>query len=97
MNPYIASQELDDVRAQLASRDVIYMVGDQDLGSEMLDVSCGAMLQGPNRYRRGITVFQFMEAYYPEHLGRLEVVEGVAHSSSGIYNSSPGLTALFGW
>jgi hypothetical protein len=97
VNPYIAAQELDDVRAQLTRREVVYLVGDQDVGSNMLDVSCGAMLQGPNRFLRGWTIFQYLELFFPLHRSRIFVVPGVAHSSSGIYNSEEGQAVLFGW
>jgi hypothetical protein len=97
VNPYVASQELDEVRSQLTRRDVVYMVGDQDVGSSMLDVSCGAMLQGPNRFLRGATLFNYLEAFFPGHRSQLFVVPGVAHSSSGIYNSAEGQAVLFGW
>lgn len=97
VNPYIAVQDLAQVRAQLAARDVAYMVGDRDVGTDMLDMSCGAMLQGPNRYLRGLTVFQHLETFYPEHGSQLFVVPGVAHSSSGIYRSAQGQAVLFGW
>ncbi len=97
VNPYIAAQELEQVRAQLSSRDVQYFVGDADVGTDMLDMSCGAMLQGPNRYLRGLTVFSFMETYYPDNESELSVVPAVGHSSSGIYNSLQGQAVLFGW
>lgn len=97
LNPYVNEQDLAKVRDQLTRRDVFYVVGDQDVGTDMLDMSCGAMLQGPNRYLRGLTVYQFLEAFFPEHRGELVVVPGVAHSSSGIYNSSPGQAVLFSW
>ena len=97
INPYIQAQELSQVRDQLVTRDVVYMVGDQDTGSSMLDVSCGAMLQGSNRFLRGLTIFNYLELFFPDHQSRIEVVEGVAHSSSGIYNSAKGQAVLFGW
>jgi hypothetical protein len=97
VNPYIAVQELTEIRSQLTRRDVVYMVGDQDVGSSMLDVSCGAMLQGPNRFIRGVTLFNYLEAFFPQHNSQLFVVPGVAHSSSGIYNSAEGQAVLFGW
>jgi hypothetical protein len=97
VNPYIEIQDLDEVRSQLVRRDVIYMVGDEDVGSSMLDMSCGAMLQGPNRFTRGVTLFSYLEAFFPQHQSQLFVVPGVAHSSSGIYNSAEGQAVLFGW
>lgn len=97
VNPYIAAQELDETQSQLIRRNVLYLVGEKDVGTDMLDMSCGAMLQGRNRFLRGLTLFDFMEYFYPQHQGRIVVVPGVAHSSSGIYLSNEGTDALFAW
>ena len=97
VNPYIGSQSPEGIRTRLTGRDVAYFVGDQDVGSDGLDVTCGAMLQGPTRLLRGVTVFDYLGVFFPEHRSRLFVVPGVAHSSSGIYNSSEGQAVLFGW
>jgi len=96
VNPYMADQEPEDVRAQLTRRDVIYLVGTEDRGSSMLDMSCGAMLQGPNRYVRGLILFAYLEAFHPTHAHQLFEVPGVGHSSRGIYTSPAGQKALFG-
>jgi hypothetical protein len=97
LNPYMAEMSLPEIRKQMVRRDVVYMVGDQDTGSAMLDVSCGAMLQGVNRYFRGLTLFAFMTAYHPSHGHRLFEVPDVGHSSRGIYTSEVGQTVLFAW
>jgi hypothetical protein len=97
VNPYIGAQDPDEVRAQLVRRDVVYLVGTEDTGSNLLDQSCGAMLQGPNRYLRGLTLFSYMEAFYPAHQHHIHEVPGVGHSSRGIYTSREGQEALFGW
>lgn len=97
LNPYIGAQELEEVRGQLVRRDVVYLVGTEDTGSSMLDMSCGAMLQGFNRYVRGLVVFAFMETFHPDHRHQLHEVQGVGHSSRGVYTSPPGQEALFRW
>jgi hypothetical protein len=96
-NSYASVLSEDGIRERLTARDVVYLVGTEDVGSSMLDVSCGAMLQGPNRFTRGVTLFSYLEAFFPQHQSQLFVVPGVAHSSSGIYNSAEGQAVLFGW
>ena len=97
VNPYMGAQDPEEVRSQLIRRDVVYLVGTEDTGSSLLDMSCGAMLQGPNRFIRGLTLFQYLEAFFPSHEHNIFQVPGVGHSSRGIYTSSPGQQALFGW
>lgn len=97
LNPYMLEMTLQQIRTQLVSRDVVYLAGDADTGSAALDVSCGAMLQGPNRYLRALTLFSFLGRLFPEHVHQLFEVPGVAHSSRSIYTSNEGQGALFGW
>ena len=52
-NSWAERLETDTIRALLSRRDVRILVGDADTLSASLDVSCGANLQGLNRYLRG--------------------------------------------
>lgn len=97
LNEYMSAVPLEDIRAQLLTRDVVYLLGDADSLSGNLDTSCAAMLQGAYRYVRGLTLFNYLEAYHPSHGHSVAVVEGVGHSSSSMYNSDAGRTELFGW
>ncbi len=62
-----------EIRNNLTGRDVIIFVGSADTGSSMLDVSCGAMLQGIHRYNRGLTLVNYMDQYFPGQLLGLEI------------------------
>ncbi len=96
-NTYALRLTEDGIRARLAVRDVVYMVGTRDTGESMLDMSCGAMLQGRHRYARGLTLFDYMNAFYPLHGHQLSQIAGVGHSSRGVYQSILGRRALFEW
>jgi len=96
-NTYASQLTEEGIRDRLVERDVVYMVGTADTGEAALDMSCGAMLQGMHRYARGLTLFQYMNAFYPEHGHRLHEVVGVGHSSTGMYQSAGGRAVLFDW
>lgn len=96
LNPYMIQETPDSARARLLRRDAIVLVGDQDTGSNLLDQSCGANYQGPNRYQRGLALVRTLDNVFPaSHRHRLVVVPGVAHSSTRMYQSSQGREALF--
>ncbi len=95
-NSYAEALAADTIRALLGRRDVRILVGDADTLSASLDVSCGANLQGVNRYVRGRTLVRFMEALYPGH-GHIETIaQGIGHSNRSMWTSPAGLQALFG-
>ncbi len=95
-NSWAEALEADTIRALLVRRDVRILIGDADTLSASLDQSCGANLQGLNRYRRGRTIVRFMEALYPGHNHTEMIVPGVGHSSRSMWTSPAGLESLFG-
>lgn len=96
-NSYALRLTEEGTRDRLVSRDVVYMVGTADTGEAALDMTCGAMLQGEHRYARGLTLSQYMNAFYPENDHGLVEVAGVAHSSTLMYQSGKGRQVLFEW
>ncbi len=96
-NTYALRLTESEIRARLLERDVVYLVGREDVGTSALDMSCGAMLQGERRYPRGLTLFAYLEAFFPGHRHQLFEISGVAHSSRGIYTSEIGRSTLFQW
>jgi len=98
LNTYMrGAGTLDQVRTRLIGRDVVYLAGQADVGSAQLDVSCGAMLQGENRYLRALTLFAYLGSRFSGHEHRLFELPGVAHSSRAVYTSTIGRDVLFGW
>ena len=72
------------------------LVGDADTLNASLDVSCGANLQGTNRFVRGRTLVRFMTAFHSGHAHTEMIVPGVGHSSRSMWLSEVGRSALFG-
>lgn len=64
------------IKQNLASRDVVVMLGTADTLTADLDVSCGADLQGARRYSRGLTLMNYMNALNPGNGHRLVTVPG---------------------
>ncbi len=95
LNTYMSGLSLTGIRQNLTTRDVQIMVGDKDLQTSWLDMSCGAMLQGERRYHRGLLLVAYMDLYWPGHQHVLTVVPGIGHSSRGMYTSDEGLAVLF--
>jgi len=94
LNSYMSQRPEEVITQNLVSREVTVMLGDADTGSEGLDVTCGANLQGPHRYARGLNLLAYMDAFYPEHRHTGLVVPGVGHSSRGVFLSPEGLAIL---
>ena len=95
-NSYAERLAADTIRALLSRRDVRILVGEADTLSASLDVSCGANLQGPNRYLRGRAIVRFMDSLYVGHAHAEMIVPGVGHSNRSMWLSDVGLQALFG-
>lgn len=95
-NTHAGALEADTIRAQLSRRDVRILVGDADTLSASLDVSCGANLQGPNRFVRGRTLMRYMNALRSGHAHVEMIVPGVGHSNRSMWLSEVGREALFG-
>ena len=95
-NSYARAVDADSIRAQLIRRDVRILLGDADTLSASLDQSCGANLQGTNRYVRGRTLVRFMSAFHQGHAHTEMIVPGAGHSSRSMWLSQVGREALFG-
>ncbi|WP_373067207.1 alpha/beta hydrolase [Gemmatimonas sp.] len=94
-NTYANALPVSLVRQNLVTRDVIVMLGTADTLTADLDVSCGADLQGPRRYQRGLTLLNYMNALTPGNSHRLVTIPGVGHSKSAMFTSVDGRRAIF--
>lgn len=93
---YMLREGPDSARTRLLRRDAVVLAGDQDTGTALLDQSCGANLQGANRFQRARALLRTLDHAFPgEHRHRLVVVPGVGHSSTDMYQSAQGRELLF--
>ena len=92
---YAASDSEKTLLKNITSRNITLFIGDRDTETELLDTSCGAMLQGENRYKRGLTYFNYLKSFFPSPLHQLVIATGVEHDGEKMYNSPQGRMLLF--
>lgn len=94
-NSYTAALTPGEIEAHLKQRTIVVFLGEADTGLDYLDTSCGANLQGRNRFERGSAYVEYLETYFhPPGLVRA-TVPGVGHSGKDMYQSPEGQALLF--
>jgi len=101
LNIYMAAVGAAQIKSQYQSRQVTYLLGmlDTDPNDSSLDVTCPAELQGAYRLERGKIYYNYLGFFYGPSIyskHTISYIEGVGHSSSGMFNSDSGRIALFG-
>jgi pimeloyl-ACP methyl ester carboxylesterase len=96
-NEYMGGSEAASLIQRYRDRDVIYLLGGKDTNTndDDLDITCGAMLQGPHRLARGQAFKAYMDKFQAPHKHRLMVVPNSGHSRNNMFNSNVGAKALF--
>ncbi|MBC3375496.1 alpha/beta hydrolase [Pseudomonas sp. SWRI92] len=96
---YASGQTAAQVEDRYIKRDIVYLLGQQDIDPQhpALDKGCEAQTQGAYRLLRGKFFFDYLSRRHPQGLNqRLVEVPGVGHDGNGMFNSPEGLKALFG-
>ncbi len=99
---YLAGASFSDLEQRYLRRDVVYLLGtnDVDPNHPALDKTCSAEDEGPYRFFRGKAYFKYLELRHPElaqssATQQLWFVPGVEHDGDKMLNSACGLAALF--
>jgi pimeloyl-ACP methyl ester carboxylesterase len=95
---YSGGQTPAQLEGSYVKREVIYLLGQQDVDPEhpALDKSCAAEAQGAYRLMRGKLYFGYLLRRHPEGVNqRLVEVPGVGHDGDGMLTSAEGRKALF--
>ncbi len=95
LNTYASGVSVSQMEGRLAMRHLTLLLGELDHESEYLDTSCGANLQGPYRYLRGLTYAGFLEHFLKPARLKVATVPGVGHSGRDMYQSPEGQAVLF--
>lgn len=101
MPPYAGNHAARHIFNRFANRHVTYLIGseDNDPNHRVLDKSCGAEAQGPNRLKRGLAYIRY-ERYLADNPARLKrrafEVIGVGHRYEEVFGSKCGLSEIFG-
>ncbi|MHC8368682.1 alpha/beta fold hydrolase [Pseudomonas sp. ZT5P21] len=96
---YAEGQTSAQLKENYVQRDVVYLLGQQDIDPNhpALDKGCEAKAQGPHRLARGRFYFSTLKRMHPQGLNQqLIEVPGVGHNEDGMFTSPEGQKALFG-
>jgi pimeloyl-ACP methyl ester carboxylesterase len=96
---YAEGQTPAQLEEKYVKRDVVYLLGQQDINPHhpALDKGCEAEAQGAYRLIRGRNYFDYLKRSHPQGLSQqLIEVPGVGHDGDGMFNSPEGQKVLFG-
>ncbi|MBK5354038.1 alpha/beta hydrolase [Pseudomonas sp. TH41] len=96
---YAEGQTPAQLEEKYVKRDVVYLLGQQDINPNhpALDKGCEAEAQGAYRLIRGRNYFNYLKRSHPQGLSQqLIEVPGVGHDGDGMFNSPEGQKVLFG-
>lgn len=91
----VAARPESVLRDNARSVEHILLLGERDVEEEYLDMSCGAMLQGPNRRARGEAYYRYLDAVLPGHATRIFPVPKTGHDAGDMFGSEKGREALY--
>lgn len=96
---YLSFASKTQMIKRYAARKITFLLGEEDTSEvdPSLDISCGALIQGKNRFLRGQYYFSYLQEYFGAATSRhhaLYKISGVGHSASQMFKSSYGKIAL---
>jgi pimeloyl-ACP methyl ester carboxylesterase len=94
---YAKGQSPAQLEQAYVSRDITYLLGQQDTdpNHHALDKGCEAETQGAYRLIRGHNYFDYLKQRHPQLGQRLVEVPGVGHNGDGMFTSPEGQKVLF--
>jgi hypothetical protein len=99
LNPYMAAVGAETIRARYSKKDVVYLLGGEDIQQEYLEQSANAMLQGQHRLERGQVYYRYLKHTFGDEITqnqKITIVPCVGHDHAAIFISEAGLKYLFG-
>jgi hypothetical protein len=96
-NPYMARVPVETLRANMMGRQAAYVSGALDTDTHSLDITCGAVRQGRNRYERAVNYKNYI-GRFPDWQKNVEfhVLPGVGHVSMSTADIPAIRNLLFG-
>lgn len=93
---YLMQSTQADMLARLKYRDIRWISGEADTSrGGVLDVECGADLQGANRYARSQAYFAYVKSLAADHHSKVYSVPGAGHDHDKVFPSTQGRAAIF--
>lgn len=96
--PYLDDRSRAQLEATYAARRIDYLVGgaDDDPQQSVLDKTCAAEAQGPQRVARAQAYYRYMQSRHPRGLMQsFHIVPGVGHDGARMLTSVCALAAMF--
>ncbi|RYZ60010.1 MAG: hypothetical protein EOP07_02230 [Proteobacteria bacterium] len=93
---YLMQSTQADMLARLKYRDIRWISGEADTSrGGVLDVECGADLQGANRFARSQAYFAYVKSLAADHHSKVFSVPGAGHDHDRVFPSAQGRAAIF--
>jgi pimeloyl-ACP methyl ester carboxylesterase len=91
---YASRVTVEVLTRQLASRNVLYLLGALDLSPAGLDQTCPAVAQGPTRLARSLAFVKYLNERFGASQ-QVKVVGGCGHNERCVFTSADGIKAMF--
>lgn len=94
--PSIFKGSIDDLKENFKNNEVVYLMSEEDKGTDSLDRSCEAMLQGENRFERALNYWYYSKNYLSSKNHSFTSVPGIGHEHVDVYESQNAKEVVFG-
>ena len=85
---YLRKYTPDELKHNFAKNRVIYLMSEEDKGTDYLDRSCGAKLQGLNRIDRAYNYFQYIRKNFRTHSHEFYSIPHIGHDHLKVFQSA---------
>lgn len=92
---YLERLSIEELRSNFADKKVFYLMSEEDRGTDSLDRSCEAMLQGKNRIERAQNFFYYINKKFPRHQHRFFSIPKIAHEHLDVFTSNEASQVIF--
>ena len=99
LNHYMATTGVETIRASYPQKDIVYLLGGEDIREAHLEQTPNAKLQGQHRLERGQVYYHYLKHYFGEKITetqKIAIIPCVGHDHAAIFKSEAGMKYLFG-
>jgi cyanophycinase len=93
---YMARYTVEELRANFEHQKMIYLMSEEDKGTDSLDRSSEAMTQGQNRFERAKNFFYYIKRSVTSENHRFLSIPSIGHDHAKVYESKEAAEVIFG-
>lgn len=93
---YMENMSIAELRYNFKNQKMIYLMSEQDKGTDSLDRSCEAKLQGKNRFERSQNFFHYVKKQITSTNHRFLSIPEIGHDHVLVYESREAAEVIFG-